>query len=344
MASSQKQRGGAAAVRGGLGGTPRGAQPLPPAADTNIDMLVQMQARMADMQSELQQLRTAVRHSELRTSIGSSRKAAAAIEPLSVDEKRHLCEMISQLDEAAMDEVVTLIQEALPAGSKSDSQEDDGELEVPLDDLDTATLRRLQDLVRTSLAGPAAVAARQKKRSTSGAPSGRTPRGGGGAGGAGKKRKTAAPAANPIPSFNLLTSSTSVEKERTESLGDLDLFMTEDDEDDEGDQSWAQPALQRSASAPQSGSGRWDGAAEDAESSYFGETQRRIEANEKKLLESARASAVKQEQYSSAGSLNSGVSSADQLSQREEERRARMNAAFPSASAFDEEEDDDEFS
>ena len=181
-----------------------------------------------------------------------------------------------------------------------------------------------------------------KKRTGPPPGSTRTPRGGGAAGGQGKKRKTAAPVASGQTSTFEEFAIPSEGRDRAQSLDELDLFM---EDDVEIDTQWSrQPPLQRSYSAPQSGSGAWDGEEDDAGEGNYVEHQRRIEDNERRLLESARNSA-RLDQISSAshGNLDHSV---DHLSrQREEEKKARINAAIPNmSSGYDDDEEDDDFS
>jgi len=64
----------------------------------------------------------------------------AAKTPLTFDEKKDLIAQIHKLPADNMQVVIEIIQAAMP-------QTDGEEIEVPLDDLDTQTLRKLQNFV-----------------------------------------------------------------------------------------------------------------------------------------------------------------------------------------------------
>ena len=68
--------------------------------------------------------------------------------PLSFDEKTALIAEITRLPQHKMMEVVEIIKEAMPTDLAKDNGDD---IEVPLDDLDTGTLRKLQRFVAVSL-------------------------------------------------------------------------------------------------------------------------------------------------------------------------------------------------
>lgn len=72
---------------------------------------------------------------------------AAAQNPLTLEEKKQLIAAIHNLPPQKMEEVLEIIQRSLPPGT-SDS---DGEIQVPLDSLDTLTLRKLQTFIAVSL-------------------------------------------------------------------------------------------------------------------------------------------------------------------------------------------------
>lgn len=66
------------------------------------------------------------------------------MQALSFDEKKNLIAEISRLPPNKMLEVVEIIRQVIPADS---SKEDSDDIEIPLDELDTATLRKLQKFV-----------------------------------------------------------------------------------------------------------------------------------------------------------------------------------------------------
>jgi hypothetical protein len=70
----------------------------------------------------------------------------AAQNPLTFEEKKTLIAKIHKLPPNKMEEVVEIIQAAIPPESRADSEE----IEIPLDELDTYTLRRLQKFVEVS--------------------------------------------------------------------------------------------------------------------------------------------------------------------------------------------------
>lgn len=151
-------------IKRGPGKPPRGAAPappqwkgqkpaagprtmeafLPPAVDVNSAHLIEMQKKMQEMQEEILALRTAMRQSEIKTNLETQRDAAR--NPLSFEEKKELIAQINNLPPEKMDQVIQIIQAAMP-------KRDDGsdEMEVPLDDLDTLTLRKLQTYVESCI-------------------------------------------------------------------------------------------------------------------------------------------------------------------------------------------------
>jgi Bromodomain extra-terminal - transcription regulation len=68
----------------------------------------------------------------------------AARDPLTFDEKKILISQIHKLPADKMDQVVEIVQAAIKPGQRSDGNE---EIEIPLDELDTLTLRKLQRYV-----------------------------------------------------------------------------------------------------------------------------------------------------------------------------------------------------
>jgi len=116
----------------------------PPALDSSMQQMMLMHQKMLDMEQELNSLRTAVRQTEIRTSLDQQRVAAQI--PLSFDEKATLVNNIQRLDGEQINAVVDIIQSAMP---HIDCGGDSDELEIPMDELDTYTLRQLQDYVHT---------------------------------------------------------------------------------------------------------------------------------------------------------------------------------------------------
>ena len=70
----------------------------------------------------------------------------AAHNPLTFDEKKKLIAQIHKLPPNKMEHVLDIIQAALPKNEDNDS----GDIEIPLDALDTFTLRKLQKFIEDS--------------------------------------------------------------------------------------------------------------------------------------------------------------------------------------------------
>jgi len=95
----------------------------------------------------------------------------ASLEPLTFEEKKTLIGQIQTLDQDKMEKVVEIIQAAMPP----DRPDNGEEVEIPIDELDTATLRRLQEFVegkKRPTAPVAAPPAKKSKVSPSGPPKG----------------------------------------------------------------------------------------------------------------------------------------------------------------------------
>ena len=118
---------------------------LPP--DGSLIAMQQMQQKMAQMQNELLSLRTAVQKDTIRADLDT--RQAHAQNPLSYDEKKDLISEIHNLGANSMNKVVEIIQQARPNAAG----EDDKDIEIPLDELDTATLRKLQYYVASTKRG-----------------------------------------------------------------------------------------------------------------------------------------------------------------------------------------------
>lgn len=111
---------------------------LPP--DGSMIQMQEMERKMMDMQNELLTLRNQVGVENIAGILDA--KQLAAQKPLTYQEKKALIESINELPEDHMERIVTIVQEAQPVGEVEEE-----EVEVPLDELDTATLRKLQDVV-----------------------------------------------------------------------------------------------------------------------------------------------------------------------------------------------------
>jgi hypothetical protein len=141
----------------------------PPALDGSMQQMMLMQQKMLDMEKELNSLRTAVRQTEIRTSLDQQRVAAQI--PLSYDEKKALIENIQRLDGDQMASVVDIIQSAMPS---TDCGGEGDEVEIPMDELDTYTLRQLQDFVHSVQQQTISI---KRKRQSMTSTTSRTPRG-----------------------------------------------------------------------------------------------------------------------------------------------------------------------
>ena len=160
---------------GGQGGGagPRAMEvPPPPALDGSMQQMMLMHQKMLDMEQELNSLRTAVRQTEIRTSLDQQRVAAQI--PLSYDEKKALIENIQRLDGDQITAVVDIIQSAMPS---TDCGGEGDEVEIPMDELDTYTLRQLQDYVHSVQQQAISVKRKRQSLSSSSSTTVKTPRG-----------------------------------------------------------------------------------------------------------------------------------------------------------------------
>jgi len=137
-ASSSSSGGGSSAQRsrlassssGGGGGYDYGAIP-----DGSMAQMQQMQQQMMEMQNELNRLRNAV---------GQDPSAGDGTRPLTLQEKKDLIRHISDLQPACMEKIVQIVQQGAPERGEYGESDD---IEIPLDELDTHTLRKLQAYV-----------------------------------------------------------------------------------------------------------------------------------------------------------------------------------------------------
>ena len=174
--------------------------PAPAANDASMQLMLQMERRMAEMQAELNLLRSQqemqaqqvqqvqqVQQAPARSSSsrrGSSHHQQAtpvapaafvsapqsapqsALEPLTLAEKKSLIQQIQTLKPERLGKVVEIIQAATGLSGSE-------EMEIPIDELDTATLRKLQEYVegkkkstpsRSRSTGPSGGPASKKSR------------------------------------------------------------------------------------------------------------------------------------------------------------------------------------
>jgi hypothetical protein len=115
---------------------------LPPAVDSSsAHQLMEMQRMMQAMQNEISTLKSQVRENEIVKRLQETKDAAH--NPLTFEEKKTLIAQIHKLAPEKMEHVLNIIQDALPPRDN----DDDAEIEIPLDALDTFTLRKLQKFI-----------------------------------------------------------------------------------------------------------------------------------------------------------------------------------------------------
>merc|ERR1711871_969480 len=188
---------------GGSGRGPPATRPPPMdvTAQAQMQMMRDMERRMAEMQAELNTLRQqqqnqppyqAVPQQQYAPPVQAAkpsarqppqRRASAPIvspavvqppvyvEPLTFEEKKALISQINELQPEKLEKVVEIIQAAMPP----DRPDNGEEVEIPIDELDASTLRRLQEFVegkkRPSVPS-ATPPAKKNKVSPSGPPKG----------------------------------------------------------------------------------------------------------------------------------------------------------------------------
>lgn len=132
--------------RPSLGAGPRQPPPyVPPAAvDANISQIMELQKQLAAMKEEVERLRALLHEKEIAQSIQETKDAAQT--PLTYEEKKQLVAMVGKLPPEKLEELVKIIRDGLP-----DEKKNDDISEVPLEILDTLTLRRLQKFVKESV-------------------------------------------------------------------------------------------------------------------------------------------------------------------------------------------------
>merc|ERR1711871_491494 len=177
---------------GGSGRGPPATRPPPMdvTAQAQMQMMRDMERRMAEMQAELNTLRQqqqnqppyqAVPQQQYAPPVQAAkpsarqppqRRASAPIvspavvqppvyvEPLTFEEKKNLISQIHTLKPEKMEKVVEIIQAAMPP----DRPDNGEEVEIPIDELDTATLRRLQEFVEGKKRPPASITAPPTKK------------------------------------------------------------------------------------------------------------------------------------------------------------------------------------
>ncbi len=115
--------------------------------------LVEMQRRMEEMQATILQLQRRQSQSRTLSSGGSfstsaqdrnSMNAPEVLASLTWDEKRELSAAINKLNPDKLAGVVNIIQERMPLDVQN---EEDSEIVIDIDSMDTGTLRELQSYV-----------------------------------------------------------------------------------------------------------------------------------------------------------------------------------------------------
>ena len=112
--------------------TPNNASLVGNTSGIEIEVIADMQRRVQKMQEEMTKLRAAV-----------VMPSVAPLISLSYDEKKALVEDIQALSSSDLGRVITIIQ----AGCDHERDGDSDEVEIPMDELDVATLRKLQEYV-----------------------------------------------------------------------------------------------------------------------------------------------------------------------------------------------------
>lgn len=119
---------------------------IPTPLDSSAHHLAEMQRKMTEMANEIMKLRTEVRQSEIHHQIEIQREAAQ--NPLTYEEKMQLTKEIHKLPEYKQIQAFEIIRANNPSTSGDDNDED---VEVPLDQLDTLTMRKLQNFVQVRI-------------------------------------------------------------------------------------------------------------------------------------------------------------------------------------------------
>jgi len=136
--SSSSGSGGGGSQRsrpGGSGGSGAGGYEYGAIPDGSMAAMLEMQRQMLEMQNELNRLRNAV---------GQEALSADSGKPLTLQEKKDLIHHISDLQPSCMEKIVQIVQQGAPdRGAYADADD----IEIPLDELDTYTLRKLQAYV-----------------------------------------------------------------------------------------------------------------------------------------------------------------------------------------------------
>ncbi|KAJ8607187.1 hypothetical protein CTAYLR_007346 [Chrysophaeum taylorii] len=125
-----------------------------------VEQLYTMQQQMASMQATIEALQQKAAETEVQVQMNmelatapsgpsksATKKAALAKKPLTFDEKSQLSNDINSLPPEKLGHVVKIVQEHMPLASSNN----DDEIEIDIETLDTATLRHLQTYVKQAL-------------------------------------------------------------------------------------------------------------------------------------------------------------------------------------------------
>lgn len=133
---------------------------LPPSAIDNSSLqILELQKMIFQMQDEIKLLKLSLKEYEIEKKLRQNQEAAQ--NPLTFEEKKNLVSQIHLLEPDKMEKVLEIIQQAIASDRNYD--EDNGEIEIPLDSLDTLTLKKLQKFIEQNNE----VRLAKKKRSSS---------------------------------------------------------------------------------------------------------------------------------------------------------------------------------
>lgn len=132
------------ASRMGAAGVGPSAYPPQRVMDETAHTLLEMQRQIKELQEDVLKLRKEVMKQEVQQLLDE--KVEAAHHQMTFEEKKQLIDSIHALPAHKMTKVVEIIQAAI-AANRVPGAADDDDVEIPLDDLDTYTLRQLQKFV-----------------------------------------------------------------------------------------------------------------------------------------------------------------------------------------------------
>lgn len=134
---------------------------LPPTAIDNSSLqIIELQNMIYQMQEEIKNIKLTLKEYEIEKKLRLNQEAAQ--NPLTFDEKKNLVSQIHLLEPDKMEKVLEIIQQAISSDKNYD--EDNGEIEIPLDSLDTLTLKKLQKFIEQN---NSEMSSNKRKRSSS---------------------------------------------------------------------------------------------------------------------------------------------------------------------------------